>query len=183
MNPVEISRKSHVLYVQRNVLLMVTVIMLASNLLLAIGIFSKSEKVVIVPALKEGVAITGVNGFNESYIEQMTIFFSELLFDLTPGNIGYKRDILLRHVYAPYYKVFTEYYKEEESKYKKYSLSSKFDITGMKVLKAGEKVEVKGLLSSKFGHDAKKQEEVIYKLGFKKSHGRLLIKSFERVKK
>ena len=42
---------------------------------------SKNDRTIIIPALKDTISVTGDN-FSESYIEQMTLFYIEMLLDL-----------------------------------------------------------------------------------------------------
>jgi type IV conjugative transfer system protein TraE len=182
MNPLKVHKDNQSLYLQRNVLLVILGAMLLSNVVLSIFVLSKSERVVIVPALKEEVSVIGGSGFSESYIEQMTVFFTSMLFDLTQENIGYKSQALLKQVEAGSYHEFLEYYNEEKVKCAKYKLSSKFDMTQLRILKEGREVEVQGLLSSSFGKGSNEQKEVTYTLTYIRSHGKLLLKSFNEKK-
>ena len=181
MNIVKISKDNQRLYIQRNILLLVVVVLLISNVFLSIWIFGKKEKLVIIPAIKEEVEIrSGKERFSESYIEQMTIFFIELLLDLTPENIKYKSQILLKHVVPENYHSIAKHYKEEEERHKRYRLATKFDMVGMKILEGGERVEIEGVLSSRFGEESMKQKQVKYEVKYKKGVGRLLLEGFRK---
>ena len=148
---------------------------------MSIFTLAKRERTIIIPALQEEISITGRGeNFSESYIEQMTIFFVELLLDLTPENIKYKSQVLLRHVIPESYHSLSDHYKEEEAKHKKYRLATKFDIIGMRILEGGIRVEIEGLLSSRFGEDSLRQKQVRYEARYKKAGGRLLLISFSK---
>ena len=180
MNPLRVNKENQRLYIQRSMLLLIAGVLLVSNLLLSIFTISKKEKIIIVPALTEEASITGEDGFSESYIEKMTIFFIELLLDLTPDNIKYKSQILLKHAESGSYHTLVRHYKEEEDRYRKYRLATKFDITGMRILDSGNKVEIEGVLSSRFGEDSMKQKQVKYEVKYKKGVGRLLLEGFRK---
>jgi len=182
MNALGVNKKNQSLYLQRNTLLVIFGLMLLSNLLLALFAFSRNERLVVIPALKEEVYITGANDFSESYIEQMTVFFTSMLFDLTQENIGYKSQALLKHVDAKSYHEFLDYYNQEKVKCTKYKLVTKFDITGMRIFKNGQEVEIQGLLSSSFGAGTHEQKQVTYSLSYVKSHGKLLLNNFNEKK-
>ncbi len=178
MNPLKSNEQNQVLYKQRNILLTICSLLLIGNILFGIIAISKNDKTIIVPALKDTVSVTGKDSFSDSYIEQMTLFYIEMLLDLTPDNIDYKAQILLKHVNSKSYHSFIEHYKEEKQKYKKYKLATKFDITGLKIFKGGEEVEVEGILSSSFGKGSESQKLATYVIGYGKSHGKLLIQTF-----
>ena len=182
MNPLIVNKQNQVLFRQRNILLAVCGLMVIGNILFGAIAITKQERTIIVPALKDEVNIIGSDGFNEAYIEQMTLLFTDLLLNLTPANIEYKSKVLLKHVDSRGYQDFIEHYKEEEKKYKKYRLATRFDITNIKIIGEGEEVEIKGVLNSSFGKGAEKQSQVTYSIGYSKAPGRLLIKKFEEKK-
>lgn len=178
MNIVRISKDNQRLYLQRNILLLIAVVLLISNLFLSIWVIGRKERMIIIPAIKEEVSVIGDSEFSESYVEQMTIFFVELLLDLTAENIKYKSQLLLKHVASENYHSFLKHYKEEEERYRKYRVATKFDIKGIKILEGGKRVEIEGLLSSRFGEDSMKQKEVVAR--YKKAGGRLLLEGFSK---
>jgi len=173
MNVLAVNKSNQALYLQRNALLILVVILLFSNVVLSIVAFSKQDKTIIVPALMEEVSVTGKDIFSESYTEQMTLFFIPLLLDLTPSNIQYKSKVLLKYADSDSYHRFVKYFKDVGAKCKKYNLVTKFDVSSMKILDSGKRVEVKGLLSSVFGENSRKQEQVVYDISYKKAFGKL----------
>ena len=117
MNPSIVNEQNQVLYKQRTILLVVCSLLLIGNILFGIIAISKNDRTIIIPALKDAISVTGDN-FSKSYIEQMTLFYIEMLLDLTPDNIDYKSQILLSHVDSASYHSFIQHYKEEVAKYK-----------------------------------------------------------------
>ena len=110
----------------------------------------------------------------------MTIFFLDLLLNLTPDNIQYKSGILLKYVEPSGYHAVAKYYKEEEEKYKKYRITTKFDLSGIRVMDRGMHVEVEGVFSSDLGEGSKAQKNVTYEIVYKKTTGKLLIVEFKQ---
>lgn len=178
MNPNMVNEQNKTLYKQRNMLFIICSLLLVSNILSGMIGLMRNDKTIIVPALKETVSVMGEDRFSDSYIEQMTLFYVEMLLDLTPDNIDYKSQILLKHVDSGAYHSFVEHYKEEKQKYKKYKLATKFDITGLKISKEGKEVEITGILSSSFGKSGENQKPATYVIGYGKAQGRLLVKTF-----
>ena len=177
MNPIFISEQKKKLYLQRNILFSFFVVLLISNVFLSVIAFSKKDRTVIVPALDREVEVVGEE-FSESYVEQMTVFFLELLLDLTPENIDYKSKLLLTHVALESYHEIFHYYQDEQQRHKQYRLSTKFDLHSVEI--SGLKVRVGGILSSRFGEDASKQLQVSYEISYKKTGGKLQLKSFTK---
>ncbi|MDZ5762757.1 Type IV conjugative transfer system protein TraE N-terminal domain protein [Candidatus Cyrtobacter comes] len=119
MNPASIRKVLTSLNIKKNVLFLISVALLVSNVILSIFVISSKEKIIIVPpSLKEEFSVSG-SDFSDSYIEQMTLFFSDLLLDLTPDNIKYKSEILLKYVDSSSYHALSEYYEKEAEKHKK----------------------------------------------------------------
>lgn len=179
MNPNLLYQKQQQLRLQRNILLILGLLLLGSNVLLSIFVFSKAEKTIIVPAnLTREATIEGGN-FSESYIEEMTIFFSSLLLDLTPETIDYKSSILLRFVEPNSYHTLQEYFVQEGIKHKQYNLSTHFRIKVIRILNHGNIAEIEGILMSRFGEESVKESKVTYGIEYKSLDGRLQIVSFK----
>lgn len=179
MNPNLLYQKQQQLRLQRNILLVLGLVLLFSNILLSIFVLNKADKTIIIPAtLAREVAM--VEGrFSDSYIEEMTIFFSNLLLDLTPETIDYKSSILLRFVEPSSYHVLQEYFVQEGVKYRKYNLSTNFHVKAIRVLSGGNMAEIDGILTSRFGEESMKENKVTYKIEYKGFGGRLQIVSFK----
>ena len=65
-------------------------------------------------------------------------------------------------------------------RYKKYRVATKFDLSNIRILDQGRKVEVEGVFSSSFGEGSKDQRKVTYSILYKKSAGKLLIVEFKQ---
>lgn len=178
MDPTILHNQNRTLFLQRNILLLITGILLLGNVMLAFATFSRREKTIIVPAnLGREVVIEGKDIFDEAYIEEMTLFFSDLLLNLTPQNINYKSSKLLRYVEASAYHKMKEYFVQEGEKYNKYRLSTKFSMNEIKIF--GMKVEITGILSSKFGEDSESNQQRTFVIEYDKHRGKLQIVSFQ----
>ncbi len=178
MNPASIRKTLTFSNIQKNILFFTSAALLISNIILAAFVISSKEKIIIIPpSITEEFSVSG-SDFSDSYIEQMTIFFSDLLLDLTPDNIKYKSEILLKYVDSDSYHSLSEYYKAETEKYKKYKLSTKFDVQNIEITKNG--AIIKGVMSSIFEDNYKKQQEACYKIEYKKG-AIFQIKSFGKI--
>jgi hypothetical protein len=77
--------------------------MLFCNFLLVVGIISKDRTTVIVPTNLKSEVELKKDEVSRSYIEEMTGFFLSYLLDLTPGNVQYKSDVILKHIDPEYF--------------------------------------------------------------------------------
>lgn len=182
MNPLKLQQDSAALYKQRNALIIISVVLLFINALFAVSYFSRTEKIILVPPhLTKEVGVSD-NVFSESYIEEMTDFFATLMLNLTADNIKYRSSVLLKHVDSGSYHVIQNHFKEEEDKYLKYNLATQFTATDMKVNAQGLVCIIRGVLVSKFADTGAQENRVAYRIEYKNSKGRLLIKSFLPIK-
>lgn len=165
---------------QRNVLIVIGGILLLSNIVLSICLFTQKQKTIIVPAnLQKELEFSG-NEVSISYLEEMTTLFSNLLLDLTPKNIAYKSKLVLRYVEPGAYHDLQSYFDKEEKKHKEYNLVSNFSLTEMNVIPDLLSVDIYGVLISKFGSEGTKEQNVVYRISYKNVGGKLLITGFTR---
>ncbi len=90
---------------QRNCFLFFSIVLSFAVLLLAVLLFTKKERVVIIPTqgesywVEEGAASSG-------YIEKMGLFLSDLLLNRSPADVEKRNAILLQHVHPSAYHEF-----------------------------------------------------------------------------
>ena len=178
MNPTVLHQRAKVLFIQRNSLGLIASFLLVSNLCLCVIAINRQEKTVVVPAtLAREVIIEDGGYFSVEYLEEMTLFFSSLLLDLTPDNIAYKSSVLLKHVHPTHYHELKSYFKNEEERYKKYGLITHFDLSSIKILKMS--AEITGVLYSQFGAGDEKHDQSTFEIEYTRSNGVLQIKAFK----
>lgn len=169
---------------QRNLFILLTIISLICILLLSVINIYKDEKIILVPGLKN-ISWVKEKTVSENYIEEMSIMFLNLLLDITPHNVSYKKSLILSHLPNKNQTDNSEikkYFFDMEEKYKKFSISSHF--APKKIEINPEKLEAiaTGILSNNFGKNGEEVSEETYKLNFIMERGGLKIKSFENVK-
>lgn len=163
---------------QRNISLALSGVLMLTNLTLSVCLLNKVEKTIIVPAsLQRSVEFKGTE-MSLAYLEEMTIFFMNLLLELTPQNIEYKSRHLLKYVEPSAYHNLENYFKEEIEKHKKYNLATVFTLLEIKLTPNTLSAEIRGVLSGKFVEDGVHQQAVNYRISYKNANGRLLITEF-----
>jgi len=177
MNPAVLHQQTKSLFIQRNCLFVIASLLLVSNFCLAVTTLMHKEKTILVPAtLSKDVAING-DHFSLEYLEEMTLFFSDLLLDLTPDNIAYKSAVALKYIHPSHYHELKEYFKTEEERFKKYGLTTKFTLANIKITKNA--AEITGILNSKFGSESQQSKETVFVIEYIRSNQGLQIKSFK----
>jgi type IV conjugative transfer system protein TraE len=101
---------------QRNLLAVLLGVMFLSNIFLSTSLLLKDTRIVIVPAGLTNEVVVSNAGVSNSYVEEMTSFFLSYLLDLSPSNINYRSQVILRHVIPEYYQTMNNYFKEEIKK-------------------------------------------------------------------
>jgi type IV conjugative transfer system protein TraE len=164
---------------ERNHIALLAVLMMVSNVLLVAFLFTNKERVVLVPAQIQTEMWTERKAVSKEYLEEMTLFFTHLLLDVSPHSMPYQRDVILRNVDPSLYNFLKHKLVKEQEKYKKENLSTSFRPTKVIVNTTTLESLVEGYLTSFVGGKAVQQITDIYRISFRYEAGRLFIKSFE----
>lgn len=164
---------------ERNQIAIIAVIMAISNVILVGFLFMHKERVVLVPAQINTQMWTERKAVSKEYLEEMSLFFAHLLFDVSPHSMANQRDVILRNVEPANYNALKYKLIKEEEKYKKENLTTTF--RPIKIIVNPSKLEtlMTGYLTSFVGGKQMQQITDTYLIKFRYDAGRLLIKSFE----
>ena len=111
---------------QRNLLLIIITGLVVSNVILAIGVMDKQEIVILVPPeISRGFTFTS-NHPSESYLQEMSLFFSSLVLDNSEQSFTYKREMILRYVDPEFFGDLKRQLMETQERYTKENLSTHF---------------------------------------------------------
>ena len=168
-------------YKQRNIAIIIGMIMLGINGVLSLSILGKREKTVIVPAYLKQTVWTQGELVSASYIEEMSRYFSELLLDSTPDNYKYKRDVILRYVAPSYHNIVEKQLIEEEQKMRKSNLTTDFVIKKIIVNEKNYQGLVVGNLVKYVAGQrvSESEEKILIKFGYES--GIMMVREFKRV--
>lgn len=115
---------------QRNVFMLLSVLSIATCLILGIKMLSSQERIILVPGLNQEVWLSK-SGVSASYLEEAAAMYLPLLLDLDYTSIDWKKDKLLSHVSqsdTAYMKLLTDYFASTKEKYKQFSMSTHFSV-------------------------------------------------------
>lgn len=166
------------LILQRNILAGVCVISLVSNLILASCVFMQERQTYIIPAHFNKDMVLSNKRLSISYLEEISVFYLDLLLGLNESNINYNTSLLLRHIHPDFYNQISKFLNEEKKRYKEYRLSTHFKLTKLEVDDKNLIVDASGILTSYFGESGKSSDLVNYRLEYDYSGGVLTIKNF-----
>lgn len=170
------------LLLQRNILAGVCLLTLLGNIILAGCILSNERQTYIIPAHFNKEMLLSNKRLSSSYLEEMTVFYLDLLLGLNESNISYNSSLILRHIHPGFYKQISEFLSEELKRYKEYRLSTYFKLTKLDIDDKNLVAEAKGVLISYFGNTGKSSDPVSYRIEYDYSAGVLTIKNFTIIK-
>ncbi len=170
---------------QRNVFLVLSMLLLVSLILVTLKLLSVSERVILVPGLHQEAWVSDKK-VSSSYLEENAAMYLPLLLDLDPTCIAWKRDRILEHAAKSdtnSLKILSEYFANAKQNYEKFSLSTHFALKKLESDQSTLKVIAHGQLVSRFGNRGFESEPAVYGLQFEWVAGRLLLKEFVKISK
>lgn len=133
---------------QRNGWIGIATVMAMSTVLLSTAVFFKNERTILVPPhitktlwIEEGLV-------SKEYLEEMGLYISKLLLDLTPTSFTYNHETLLKYATPEAYGALKKQFMDDGEEYTKLQLSTHF--MPIEVIADTKKlhVHVKGNLTS-----------------------------------
>lgn len=177
-----LANKQQNLFLQRNILAGIGGILLLSNILLGLHILTSERQVYIIPAHLSRDVVVSNKRLSSSYLEEMSIFYLNLLLGLNEANIDYNKDIILRHIHPSFYNHISNFLEQEKKRYQDYRLSTYFKLTKLTIDDDNLIVLAEGILTSYFGNSSKSADQVNYRIEYDYSAGVLTIKNFIIIK-
>ena len=133
---------------QRNAWIRISTLMAMSTILLSTALFFKNERTILVPPhITKTLWVEG-GTVSKEYLEEMGLYISKLLLDLSPTSFSYNHETLLKYATPEAYGVLKKQLIEDGEHYTKLQLSTHFKPTEVKANPSKFFVEVKGNLTS-----------------------------------
>lgn len=177
-----LANKQQNLLLQRNILAAICALTLLGNIILASCVFSSERQTYIIPAHFNKEMLLSDKRLSSSYLEEMSVFYLDLLLGLNEGNISYNSSLILRHIHPSFYKQISKFLEEEKKRYQEYRLSTHFKLTKLNIDDKNLIAEVSGILTSYYGNTGKSSDAVSYRIEYDYSAGVLTIKNFTILK-
>lgn len=177
-----LANKQQNLLLQRNILAGVCLLTLLGNVILASCIFTQERQTYVIPAHFNKEMLLSSKRLSVSYLEEMSVFYLDLLLGLNEGNIGYNTSLILRHIHPSFYSHISKFLEEEQKRYHEYRLSTHFKLTKLDIDDENLIAEASGVLISYYGNSGKSSDQVKYRIEYDYSAGVLTIKNFRIIK-
>jgi len=166
---------------QRNIALIVSGILLMSNLFLSVFVISADKEIVLVPnSIDQEVSVK--NGkMSNSYLEALSRDVVHLMLDVTPSNIEYAAKSILKMTHPEFYGPLKIALNERAKDIINRKISTFF--SGQSIIVGDDKasVVVIGKLSTFLGKEEVSVEEKSYAISYSYEGFRPLIINFEEV--
>lgn len=164
---------------ERNTSLIVSLLMGVSNIALLSAYLFKNERVILVPPHIKNTFWVEEGRISMEYLEQMSLFMSTLLLDISPSSCAYKRDIILRYATPESYSELKKKLIDDEERYRELQLSTTFKpqevISDPKTLE----VVLKGQLSSFVAGQKIRESQETLTLQFNLRGGKIMLQTFK----
>lgn len=179
---IEIIRQNtlRALTVQRNIFLSIVFLLLLAVLALSALLFTKTERVIVIPANLEKEFWVEGNTVSPTYLEQMGCFIGDLLLTRSPASADMQLTILMRQTAPAFVPILSKKLAAELTKLKKDNASYVFFRTKVIVDPQNQSVTLEGDRALLLGDKVLSNMRESYRLGFINFGGRLLINSIER---
>ncbi|MBT4879512.1 MAG: type IV conjugative transfer system protein TraE [Alphaproteobacteria bacterium] len=167
---------------QRNLLLSFSLSLLLLNFIQSISTLTKNERIVVVPPEVRREYWFEKNRVSRTYLEEMTLFFADLLLEMSPESAPFKREIILRNTSSSSYGTLKSQLLEGEERLKKEHVTTAFHANSVTVHPDKLTAIVTGDLAQFVGEKRVSQSRDTYEFQFSYKLGRLLIESFKLLK-
>ncbi len=169
---------------QRNRLFYVIGVLGVVNILLAATVYFMigKERVIVVPPVVSNDFWVATDSVSDSYLEQMTSFFSSLVLNVNPSNFSKRSEQLLQHVDPLSYAIVKAEMTEQEVDINRRALTSAFHPMSFKIDRKNLTVEVKGELRLLSGNTPIGSGTQSYQIRYSNRNGKLYILDFKEVR-
>ncbi len=161
---------------QRDWLIALAATLALSNVLLSMIVFGKREQVILVPPHHaKSLRVQGTD-VSQEYLEEMGVYMSKLLLDLSPATFTYNHEVLLKYVAPESYGALKKKLLKDGEQYAKLQLSTSFKPSQVTANPKTLHVDIIGILTSYIaGKEVESVQELIT-LEFTQRGGGLLLK-------
>jgi type IV conjugative transfer system protein TraE len=168
---------------QRNRLLLVVGVSALLNVLLGMSTFFMigKERVIVVPPVVSHEFWIASDSVSDSYLEQMSEFFSGLVLNVTPSSFSSRSEQLLQHVDPSTYALVKAQLVEQGTEVARRAMSTNFHPVSFKIDRKNLIVEVKGDLKILIGNSPIETMSKNYQIQFSHRNGRIYIREFKEV--
>jgi conjugal transfer pilus assembly protein TraE len=168
---------------ERNRLLLAFAIASLLSLILGVSNFYLigKERIVIVPPTVSRTFWVASDNVSDSYLQEMSQYFSSLLLNVTPNTFAVNSEHLLQNVAPESFGALKSQLVQQQIEIERRGISTSFYPTHFKIDKQKLLVELKGELKVLIANASLDSKTKTYQMKFIQRHGRLFIQFFNEV--
>ena len=170
-----LSRIQHLLK-QRNMVLVACSALLLTNFTQALIVLCKSDHIIVMPPEIKQAFWVERHRVAPAYLEEMALFLSGLILNVSPASSAYQRDVVLRYATPASYGTLRRQLIADETRLAKHNVSTSFRPVEVKV--DGFSVQLTGDLMTYVGDKRVAQVRETYTLVLSFKHGQVQLQSF-----
>ncbi len=164
----------HQIVSQKNFLLGFLGVSLLLNILQVAERLTVTEKIIVLPpSITKDVWIKG-NSVSESYLEEWSLYLTNLLLNVSAKTIGYQAELAMRHVSPDFSGKIQKKLVRDTDALQKNNATTTFSPKEIKVIEKTMTVYVTGTFSTYVGKERVSAHEQTYQLNFVFNKGRFL---------
>lgn len=161
---------------QRNMLMVGCSALLATTCIQALCLLNKSEHVIIMPPEIKQAFWVERHRVAPAYVEEMALFLSGFILNVSPASSAYQRDVVLRYATPSSYGTLKRQLIADEKRLLKHNVSTSFRPIDVKV--EGLNVQLTGDLMTYVGDKRVSQVRETYMVVLSFKHGQVQLQSF-----
>lgn len=181
MNKETLIYNTNVLLYQRNILGILFLIMIISNLFLSFAIFLHKKEIVLVPnAISEEISIKN-HKMSVGYLEALTRDVANLMLNVSPANLEYNSKALLKMIHPSFYGAMKNEISQRNLSVENRRISTVFFLQSINIKNKRNTVQIVGKLSTYIGKEEVEFEQKKYQISYEFSGDMPMIIDFFEV--
>jgi len=145
--------------------------------LLIFNLVGRERTIIAPPVVNKTFWVTN-SEVSEEYLTEMSVFFAYMRLNVTPANVQYQHEVLLRFADPSFYGELEGQLELERKYLLNEHLNKAYYPSNLAVDIKNLKVRVIGTIHPSVGTEKFKEQNVVYEIKYGYKHGRLLIKAF-----
>jgi conjugal transfer pilus assembly protein TraE len=139
------------------------------------------ERIVVIPPTVSRAFWVASDSVSDSYLQEMSQYFSSLLLNITPNTFAVNSEHLLQNVAPQHFGALKAQLVQQQMEIERRGVSTSFYPASFKIDKQKLLVELKGELKILVGNAPLESKTKTYHIKFVQRHGRLFIQFFHEV--
>jgi len=163
---------------QRNILVLICAIMFLTSFLQIIVIFRQNKEVVLVPSSLSGEVSLSTKRVSASYLESITRDVINTMLDVTPSNVNYSSEQILKITHPAFYGQLKQQLSQRTQDIVSRKITTNFYAQSMIANTTNNQVFASGKLLTFLGTKMVLEEEKTYSIGYEYNNFKLWIVDF-----